>query len=113
MNQDHLKNVRDTPSTFRNGPLSHNSGFYLAGEDFPGSPPQWQIRMEEANVGVNGSVERFRLTNVNPLCSLCLQECVEYFGREDLRGKEFVNTVTSIIPQTRRLGRILLRKYPA
>jgi hypothetical protein len=63
--------------------------------------------MQGGNVGTDRSVERLRLTDVDPLGSLGLQEGVEDFGREDVGGEEFVNGVASTIPQLDRLRGIL------
>ena len=64
--------------------------------------------MQGGNVGTDRSVERLRLTDVDPFGSLGLQEGVEDFGREDVGGEEFVNGIASIIPQLDRLRGILL-----
>ena len=83
-------------------------GNAVAGGDFAGPRHQGEIGMQGGNVGTDRSVERLRLTDVDPLGSLGLQKGVKDFGREDVGGEEFVNVVASIIPQLDRLPAIYL-----
>jgi hypothetical protein len=60
--------------------------------------------MQRGNVGTDCSVERLRLTKVDPFGSLSLQTSVEDFGREDVRSEEFLNGATSIVAQLDRFA---------